>query len=324
MRKDNIVSLGWRHVVCPLAKHADAFSWITFVVFLGLVVVAGVLRFIGNGESESFYATHYAAFWYGAWGLLVLSTIGPIFNIASSRREVPLGVLIGVGTCHVLVFILMSVIVLVQAKKPEAVTGLLAAVAAAVMVGIGWVVQYQSGARASRRAHTFNVLMQSRLSVEFQNHVRSRIKNYPAGVEISAEDARLFYKAGLVEAQASMSRKLKDDLIHAKNEHHEEIKKAYDTEMELLVSKYESLQSIKYLLNFYEFICAGLRMKELDEPLLRATLSDVAVGLYRDTLHIRLHAQKHQPDAFTELDRRMPRNKWLEIEVPAFSKPDGK
>lgn len=313
--KNNVFSLAWQHVICPLARQADAVSWISFALFLFTVIFSLYLRFFGSNAESGLYSVNYAFFWYGAWALLVLSTIGPIFNIAATRREVPLGILIGVGVTHVVVFILMSLIVLVQSGKPEAITGLLAAVAAAVMVGIGWVVQYQSSARASRRAHTFNVLMQSRLSSEFQDHVRKRARHYPANTPVSAEDAKLFYIDGVVAAEKLIQNKLEADLRRSAPEHCEELRTAAMDEIALLRSKKESLDSMKYLLNFYEFICAGLRMKELDEPLLRATLSDVAVGLYQDSLHARLHAQSRQPDAFTELDRRIRKGKWLEVEL---------
>lgn len=312
LKKDNVIALAWRHVVCPLARHADALSWVLFAFFLASVAVTVYLRYLGDGATDSFYSKNYSLFWYSSWGLLVASTIGPMFNNFRARNEVPLGVMIGAGVTHVLVFILMSVVVLIQANKAEAVTGLLAAVAGAVMIGIGWVVQHQSSARASRRAHTFSVLTQSRLSAEFQSHVKSRILHYPAGVEISVEDAALFYKDGLIDAEKKLDLKFAEDLTRSKEEHHDQLRAAHDSALEEVRSKYMAMQSVKYLLNFYEFICAGLRLKELDEVMVRATLSDVAVGIYNDTLHVRRHAQKRQPAAFTELDRRMPRGIWLE------------
>lgn len=302
--------------MCPLAKHADAASWITFGLFLLLVVVGIYCKFAAVGPERAFYTANYPVFWYGAWGLLVLATIGPMFNLAVARREVPLGVLIGVGAAHVLVFILMSIVVLIQSNKVDAITGLLAAVAAAVMVGIGWVVQYQSSSKASRRAHTFNVLMQSRLSAEFQSHIVKRIRHYPAGTPVPAADAKLMYLDGIVEAERQIEAQLQKDLARTTTDHHEGLRQAAVDDVAVIRSKAESLQSMKYLLNFYEFICAGLRMKELDEPLLRATLSDVAVGLYVDSLQARLHAQSRQPEAYTELDKRIHKGVWLEVELP--------
>ena len=95
---------------------------------------------------------------------------------------------------HLVMFIGISVVVLLQYDKPEAVTGLMAAFVAAMMVGIGWVVQHQTSARASRRAHTFNILMQSRLNKEFGENVAFRASYYHAGFVIPAEDAPLVTK----------------------------------------------------------------------------------------------------------------------------------
>jgi hypothetical protein len=63
------------------------------------------------------------------------------------------------------------------------------------------------------------------------------------------------------------------------------------------------LQGLKYLLNFYEFICAGIVLRELDEALIRETLKDMAVALYEDSMHVRLAQRKNQPAVFLNLDR---------------------
>lgn len=308
-QKDNILSLGYRDVVCPLVKAADPVSWILFVCFLALLTTSIVLRVITGADGDGLYSRYYALFWYGAWAIFVLSTVGPIFTIAREHGQAPLGVLVGIGVMHLVTFILMSVVVLIQLRKHDAITGLMAAAAAAVMVGIGWVVQHQSSAKASRRAHTFNILMQSRLSAEFQQQVKRRTSFYSAGTVVGAVDAHLIDVDGLVKCKADLEAGRSRELEQATPEHHAQINERYDSEVELVERKHESLQGVKYLLNFYEFICAGIRLREIDEPLIQATLSDIATQLYSDSKYVRHHCRRGQAKVYVELDH-IVRDRW--------------
>jgi hypothetical protein len=301
-KKENIVSLGWHNVICPLAKAADPLSWILFVGFLALVAISIVARY-DDGALHNFYQIRYPLFWYGAWILVVLATAGPIFNLTREKNEVPLGVLIGVSVAHVLNFLIISVVTLNQSGNVAAITALLAATVAASMVGIGWVVQHQSSARASRRAHTFNILMQSRLSKEFQDQIKKRADMYSAGNPVAAEDAKLFNKIGYEQCKAETIRQRDLDLARTKDEAKADVSAAYEKKLEVLEKKFESLQGVKYLLNFYEFMSAGIHLRELDEPLLRETLRDIAITLYKDSAQIRTFQRESQPNVFVNLDR---------------------
>lgn len=301
-KKDNIVELGWRHILCPLARSADPLSWILFIAFLAVVVVAVIARSLGDGGLHEIYTANYQLFWYGAWVLVVLSTVGPIFTLAKEKREVPLGVLIGVSVAHVLIFLALSVLALTQTGNTTAITALLAATVAAAMVGIGWVVQHQSSARSSRRAHTFNILMQSRLSTEFQKQIERRAKYYSAGNAVAAHDVKLFNKIGLEECRKVLLAQRDAELERARDEKKAEVTALYEEKLVAAEERYESLQGVKYLLNFYEFVSAGILLRELDEPLLRETLRDIAIALHRDTAHVRAFQRESQPDAFRNFD----------------------
>lgn len=302
-KKEDILSLGWRHVVCPLAKSADPLSWVFFAGFVAFLILAVVAKFMTDGDLHTFYVQQYPVFWYGPWLLLLISTVGPIFNLTRETNEIPLGVLIGVSVAHVLIFISISVIALTQANNTTAITTLLAATVAAGMVGIGWVVQHHSSARASRRAHTFNILMQSRLSKEFQDHVRLRSDLYTAGTEVAAEDAKLVSKSGYEARAEELKTQLEIDLSRAREEKRPEVQASHDGKLELLKRKYESLQGVKYLLNFYEFMSAGIELRELDDAMLKQTVRDIAVFLYEDTAHIRTEHRKSQPDLYSNLEK---------------------
>lgn len=300
--KENIVGLAWNKVLVPLAKGADPISWIIFAGFIVLLVVSIVLR-LTTGEWNATYMGNYPYFWYGAWALLVIATVGPIFNLARIRNEVPLDVLVGVSVVHVVVFIVISVVTLSEKGNISAVTALLAATAAAAMVGIGWAVQHQSSARASRRAHTFNILMQSRLSKEFQDQVKRKADVYFAGNRVEPADAELVNRSGLKRRISLLETERDLQLSRARDEAHSEIKAQFEEDVKVVKAKYESLQGLKYLLNFYEFMCAGIVLRELDEPMLKETLSDIAVSLYADSVHVRQFVRESQPQVFVNLDR---------------------
>ncbi len=304
-KRSNIVSLAYKNVLQPMLAAGDPVSWILFVAFLALLVTSVVLKFVGAGDPATTYENAFLAFWYGAWGLLVLSTIGPIFTIAKQRNEIPLGILVGVGVCHLVTFIAISVVVLLEYKKPEAVTGLMAAFVAAMMVGIGWVVQHQTSARASRRAHTFNILMQSRLNKEFQENCALRAAYYHAGKLISADDAPLATSRGLEEREALINQRRAQEISLAQSQFLEGINLRFDEEIELAKKKHESLTGVVYLLNFYEFMCAGICQRELDKYLLYATVASIVSSLYEDTRHLRAYCKEAQPTVFTKLDEVM-------------------
>lgn len=333
VKRDNLVSLMYGEVGKPLCQSADPVSWFFFVAF---IVTSGVSIFThvfgatpatagvdasaiqncvdpllncvlrqnpsAGGEWVHFYARYFLAFWYVPWLLLVLATIGPLFNIARVRKEPPLGTLIGVGVLHLLSFIVISMVVLIHYKRPEAVTGLMAAFVGAIMVGIGWVVQHQSSARASRRAHTFTILMQSRLSKEFQEHVKTRQDYYYSGCRIEAKDAPLATKAGIKERLKTLDDHCEREVAQAKDDSLDAIRKRYDELKEDAEKKHESLKSVIYLLNFYEFMCAGINRRELDPMLLYLTVEDIVRCLYQDTVHVRAHIKELQPKVWIELD----------------------
>jgi hypothetical protein len=305
VKRSNIASLAYRNVLQPMVSAGDPVSWILFVAFLALLAVSVTLKVAGGGDPDTLYERGFLAFWYGAWGLLVLSTIGPMFTIAKQRNEIPLGILVGVGVCHLVTFIAISVVVLLQYNKPEAVTGLMAAFVAAMMVGIGWVVQHQTGARASRRAHTFNILMQSRLNKEFQENCALRATYYHSGKSIPSEDADLATSRGLSIREGRIESDRARELGLAQPQFEAEVNARYDEELALCRKKHQSLIGVVYLLNFYEFMCAGICQRELDKHLLYATVATIVSSLYEDTRHLRAYCREGQPSVFIKLDEVM-------------------
>ena len=300
-KRENIVNLAFNYVVRPLFKSADGLSFVLFAIFI-LMVLLGILFHLGVVDAVSapgFFAKAKWSYWYMAWGILVLSTVGPLINATKESGEIPLGLLIGVAVTHILVFIMMSALILWKDKN--SITALLASTAGAAMVGVGWIVQHRSSVRSSRRAHTFSVLMQSRLSKEFQEQVKAREKLFPVGVPPDSSHA--LYMSGMAYKKHIDSLK---DQFEAKKQKQDADKAQIDQDLAALLvdeeAKYCSIQGLKYLLNFYEFICAGILRQELDEAMLKTTLRGIASALYADTDVLRAYVKREQPSAYTNLD----------------------
>ena len=309
-KRENIVNLAFNYVVRPLFKSADGLSIVLFAMFV-LMILLGLLFHLGVVDAVSapgFFAKAKWSYWYMAWGVLVLSTIGPLINATKESGEIPLGLLIGVAVTHILVFILMSALILWQDRN--SITALLASTAGAAMVGVGWIVQHRSSVRSSRRAHTFSVLMQSRLSKEFQEQVRAREKLFPPGHRPDSSHAlymsSLAYKQHIDALSADYGNRKKQPEANIEQLELELASVLVDEE-----AKYCSIQGLKYLLNFYEFMCAGILRQELDEQMLKTTLRGIACALYSDTDVLRAYVKREQPSAYTSLDAVVG-SKWIE------------
>lgn len=310
MKKDNVVGMAWGDVLTPLARAADPLSWIFFGAFVVLFLVTLVLSLLPETSGAGrVYEAFYPTFWYTSWGLLVVAVVGPIINIRRATNDLPMGVLLGTGSGLLVTFIVISVVTLFESGNPNAVTTLLSTSAAAMVVGIGWVVQAQSTARAARRTHTFNVLIQSRLSAEFQNQVKKRCEVYWAGVDVAMQDAELISPRGYAKQKDALEAAYAIARGRTKDESLPALDAQFANELALITAKHESLQGVKYLLNFYEFVCVGIRLRELDERMIHQTLGDIAIQLYDATAHVRAHCKIGQENVFVALDE-IVRDRW--------------
>lgn len=93
----------------------------------------------------------------------------------------------------------------------------------------GWMIQAKIATRNSRKQHTMNVLFQTRMSKEFQDHVDRITKKYPDGAPIPYEEI-------------------------------------------ILPENADVFASVRFILNYYEFIAVGIEHGDLDEPLIRSCI----------------------------------------------------
>lgn len=106
--------------------------------------------------------------------------------------------------------------------NPTAMIAYVAALAALA----GWMFQGWLSVRNSRKQHTMNVLLQTRLNPQFADHASKIEAVFPPGNPITFE--------ALTKPENAQVR-----------------------------------ESVRWILNYYEFIAAGLRHGDLDEPLMQ-------------------------------------------------------
>ncbi|NOX43761.1 MAG: DUF4760 domain-containing protein [Gammaproteobacteria bacterium] len=109
----------------------------------------------------------------------------------------------------------------------------------------GWLVAAGVSLYNSTKQHTINILLQSRLSDTFKGYREKTAKSYP-------ENPKL-----ICVPQKDIDEYLSGDLGKDKT---------------------ESLDAMKYLLNYYEFIAAGILSGDLDETLLKTCLRGIILN----------------------------------------------
>lgn len=158
---------------------------------------------------------------------------------------------------------------------------------------MGWYVHFQASSKNNRTANSFNLLMQTRTCGEFLKRANAVISSYPQGTVIPNEDVDLF----LPEALAEAKRKFAEALSSSKGV----------GEARLLLKKTNAAASLKYLLNYYEFMSVGISKRDLDEELLYETIAVTVTSMYERSLSPIARIREKQPLAFQHLERLVAR-----------------
>lgn len=150
------------------------------------------------------------------------------------------------------------------------------AVAAAALATIGWLVQRDNALFINRKQHTLSILMQMRQSETFNSH-RNRVHaKFPPGTGISRQDVQW-----LLEQR-------KDPSNYADGADGK--------------PQYPLIDSIQFLANFYEFLSAAVRQKDLDESLLYESIGNIAINYYEKVAPWLRHFQQPGPDGAPSTD----------------------
>jgi hypothetical protein len=134
----------------------------------------------------------------------------------------------------------------------------------AVAAIIGWLFTTRAQAIDSTKANTMKILMESRLSDEYSRNLKITTKIFTAQRQSNGDNCNL----SVVDYQA----------LNA-----------------------DQLDSVHYMLNYFEFIAVGIRCGDLDELYMRQTLRSIILTNYKFYKLIIEERQKRTPSSFENL-----------------------
>jgi hypothetical protein len=152
---------------------------------------------------------------------------------------------------------------------------LLAAIWAA---STGWYVHFQLTGRNHRVAHAMAMVMGTRTSAEFLKRQELLREVLPRAEDVAKLDAKYFQKSALKvarEAYLDASSKLQQVPDGEDRAPVETRKREAAAELKLA----RAVNALQYVLNYYEFMAAGIKFGDLDERLFYETISPGVLGL---------------------------------------------
>jgi hypothetical protein len=130
--------------------------------------------------------------------------------------------------------------------------------------------------RAQRKQHTITVLLETRLSAEFQGTIEKRRAHFPEYTDVSFEDWDYARKATAPSDASS-------EVINAQK------------------IKRDSALALTTLLNYYEFLAVGITEGDLDEDMLKKTLRSIMCNLVDDSRYLIAGMQMVNPNTYEHL-----------------------
>lgn len=138
-----------------------------------------------------------------------------------------------------------------------------------LFLGIGWWVQAIITQVAQRRSHTITTIMNQRNNSQFIEKVEN-IRD-TIGLKIINEEFIKYYFEHKIRNTNKKSIKKQSDLKDEENQEFDKTIKAID--------------DLTYILNYYEFIAAGVNSKDLDEKLIIKCFKQVLINLEKRAYH---------------------------------------
>lgn len=140
------------------------------------------------------------------------------------------------------------------------------ALTAIVAAGLGWYVHYQFTARTQRINASFALIMEMMKSSEYLKYSRIVSQHFPSSSPNAVADYREYFP---VSSRRDIEKKARDE---------NKIPDAQELE------RAEAIGALRYILNFYEFMAAGVRSNDLDCDLLQQTVCEVVIGRFERAL----------------------------------------
>ncbi|QGW65917.1 DUF4760 domain-containing protein [Lysobacter soli] len=126
---------------------------------------------------------------------------------------------------------------------------------------VGWLIHFKLTSKAHRTNNAFAIIMETRKSSEFLKRAELVSRHFPPGTRTIPKEYHEYFDPGSLK-------KLLDDKAAGRP--------VADADLE----KAEAIASLKYILNYYEFMAVGIRVGDLDETLVFDTISNHVVKLF--------------------------------------------
>lgn len=131
-----------------------------------------------------------------------------------------------------------------------------------LFLGIGWWVQAITTQTAQRRAHTVSIIMNQRNNPDFIEKVRICREIFGTDKIVNKELVKYYFDKESI--------KINESLLSTSNQNDKK------EEFDRIIS---GLESLNYLVNYYEFIAAGVNSKDLDKELIVKCFSGILISL---------------------------------------------
>lgn len=256
-----------KHLITEF-KSCCASGWMIIAIAALLCFSYGIIYeilFLNDSLSDQkalFYKENFNAIWVPTYFLLLITVFTPIMKVRNKNGS--LSVIGWTGTAFLFSFVIL---VLTSFTRGDVHSGtstgpyiLAVSAFSMITIALGWIIHVQSAMFNHRKTHTLNILLQTRISPEYQKRHSELIKHYKYQTEIPAKDVNDYYndKSGFDE------------------------------------SKILAIRAAEYFLNFYDFLANGIASNDLDDDLLYESIRGFVSGLWGKTVHIRKH--KHHED----------------------------
>lgn len=128
---------------------------------------------------------------------------------------------------------------------------------------VGWLIHFRITSKAQRTSHSFAIIMEMRKSTEIMSRLEMVSRHFPPGKPMSTADYAPFFPSDSLNALHSAA-----DWIPWRIER---------KSLEMA----EAVAALRYVLNYFEFMAAGWKAGDLDEEILRETISPIVRGVWK-------------------------------------------
>lgn len=226
---------------------------------------------LANGDA--FYSKKYYIFWAFAYLLSFIGSFTVLLHMDPDKRALKVQTWIGVIFIVVFIAMILGWVGRSDSTPDSGMATLVGVFIVFMSTGLGWLINTKNSHNKHKISHTFKVLLESRLSSTFQNKLNELQSQYPPSIELDKDDVNLFIN----------DMKSLDD------------------------KKKKAIYAAQYILDFYEFIAAGIFSGDLDDDFLYQNARGFVIGMWGKSSHLIRERQKSQPKVWLQLQKLVER-----------------